>query len=177
MHSPTPLRITIRPAVREDEPAIRALVRSEHLNPLGVDWRNFLMAEDSTGRLVAIGAVKTHGDGSRELASIATVPDARGRGAAGAVIREILARRDPAAGGGRLYLTCRRSMKGFYEKFGFREIGIGEMPPYFRRLYGLFSFMSRMAGKENRLTVMMRSADELRGSEAFPEGANGTANH
>jgi ribosomal protein S18 acetylase RimI-like enzyme len=147
----------LRPAVREDEPAIRALVRSEHLNPLGFHWQNFLMAVDSAGALAAIGAVKTHGDGSRELASIATVPSARGRGAAGAVIREILAREESADPGGPLYLTCRRSMKEFYEKFNFREIGIGEMPPYFRRLYGLFSVMSRMAGKENRLTVMVRS--------------------
>ena len=150
-----PLGIIIRPAVREDASAIRALVRGEHLNPLGLDWRNFLVAEDSAGRLAAIGAVKTHGDGSRELASIATVPDARGRGAASAVIRAILARAESAAAGKPLYLTCRHSMKGFYEAFGFREIGTGEMPPYFRRLYGLFSVMSRLAGKENRLTVMM----------------------
>ncbi len=146
--------MTIRPAVREDEPAIRALVRSEHLNPFGFHWRNFLVAGDSAGAMVAIGAVKTHGDGSRELASIATVPDARGRGAASAVIREILAREESAGSGGPLYLTCRGSMKGFYEKFGFREIGTGEMPPYFKRLYRLFSLVTRIIRIENRLTVM-----------------------
>ncbi len=156
MRHPEQLPITIRLAVREDEPAIRALIRSEHLNPLGFHWRNFLVAEDNAGALVAVGAVKTHGDGSRELASIATVPEARGRGAAGAVIREILAREESASGGGRLYLTCRRSMKGFYEKFGFREIGIGEMPPYFQRLYRLVSIAVKLAGRENQLTVMRR---------------------
>jgi N-acetylglutamate synthase-like GNAT family acetyltransferase len=154
--------ITIRPAVREDEPAVRALVRSEHLNPLGFHWRNFLVAEDSTGSLAAIGAVKTHGDGSRELASIATLPSARGRGAASAVIREILARGESAIPGGPLYLTCRRSMKGFYEKFGFREIGVGDMPPYFRRLYGLFSFITRIIRTENRLTVMRWTGGSFR---------------
>jgi N-acetylglutamate synthase-like GNAT family acetyltransferase len=154
MNSSVPHQITIRPAIRDDFSAIRALVRNEHLNPLGLDWRNFLVAEDSAGRLVAIGAVKTHGDGSRELASIATIPDARGRGAASAVIREILARAESLAAGRPLYLTCRHSMKEFYEAFGFREIGTGEMPPYFRRLYGLVSVMSKLAGKENRLTVM-----------------------
>ena len=148
--------IHLRPAVREDEPAIRALVRREHLNPLGFHWQNFLVAEDSAGALAAVGAVKTHGDGSRELASIATVPSARGRGAAGAVIREILAREESARPGGGLYLTCRRSMKEFYVRFGFREIGIGEMAPYFRRLYRLVSFATRLAGRESQLTVMMR---------------------
>jgi N-acetylglutamate synthase-like GNAT family acetyltransferase len=151
-----PLGITIRPAVRADASVIRALVRREHLNPLGFNWRNFLVAEDSAGGLVSIGAVKTHGDGSRELASIATVPEARGRGAAKAVIHEILAHEESAAPGRALYLTCRHTMKGFYEAFGFREIGTGEMPPYFRRLYGLFSVMTKLAGKENRLTVMIR---------------------
>jgi len=149
-----PLKVAIRPAVREDFAAIRILVRREHLNPLGLDWRNFLVAEDSTGRLAAIGAVKTHGDGSRELASIATVAEARGLGAASAVIRGILAREESAAAGSPLYLTCRNSMKGFYEKFGFREIGTWEMPPYFRRLYRLFSFVVRIIRTENRLAVM-----------------------
>ncbi len=156
MRHPEQLPITIRLAVREDEPAIRALIRSEHLNPLGFHWRNFLVAEDNAGALVAVGAVKTHGDGSRELASIATVPEARGQGIAGAVIREILAREESASLGGRLSLTCRRSMKGFYEKFGFREIGIEEMPPYFRRLYRLVSIAVKLAGRENQLTVMRR---------------------
>ncbi len=156
MHNSAPLQITIRPAVREDEPAIRVLVRSEHLNPLGFHWQNFLVVEDSAGALAAIGAVKTHGDGSRELASIATAPSARGRGAAGAVIREILAREESAEPGGGLYLTCRRPMKEFYVKFGFREIGIGEMPPYFRRLYRLVSFATKLAGRESQLTVMKR---------------------
>ncbi|MGB7538507.1 MAG: GNAT family N-acetyltransferase [Anaerolineales bacterium] len=158
MSNPLPPGFTIRPAVREDFAAVRELVRREHLNPLGLDWRNFLVAENSAGRLVAIGAVKTHGDGSRELASIATVPDARGRGAAGAVIREILARVESASPGQPLYLTCRHTMRGFYEKFGFREIGTGEMPPYFRRLFVLFYIISRLAGKENRPMVMRRIA-------------------
>jgi N-acetylglutamate synthase-like GNAT family acetyltransferase len=154
MNSSEHLHTTIRPAVREDDRAIRALVRSEHLNPLGLDWRNFLVAEDSRRRIVGTGAVKTHGDGSRELASIAVAPDERGRGVAGAVIRKILAREASTAPGRPLYLTCRRSMKGFYEKFGFREIGAGEMPPYFRRVYRLFSIVAGALQSKNRLTVM-----------------------
>ena len=145
---------TIRPAVRADDRALRAMVRREHLNPLGLDWRNFLVAEDSERRILGIGAVKTHGDGSRELASIATAADWRGHGIADAVIRTILKREDAA--GGAMYLTCRDVMAVFYERFGFRSIGAEEMPPYFRRLYRLVSIATGVMRIKNRLTVMKR---------------------
>ena len=157
MPNPPPAGISIREAVREDERAIRAMVRAERLNPLNLDWRNFLVAEDLKRRIVGIGAVKTHGDGSRELASVAVAPVWRGRGVAGAVIREILARESSsAAGDGKpmLYLTCRDSMAVFYERFGFRKFGREEMPPYFRRLHRLFSIVSGAFRNKNRLAVM-----------------------
>jgi N-acetylglutamate synthase-like GNAT family acetyltransferase len=151
--------ITIRPAVREDDRAIRAMVRGEHLNPLGLDWRNFLVAEDPGRRIVGIGAVKRHGDGSRELASIAVTPEDRGRGTAGAIIRTILERESQGMDGkepGVLYLTCRNTMKEFYGQFGFREIGTGEMPPYFRRLYKIFLIVTRVFRTQNKLVVMRK---------------------
>ncbi len=154
MANALPPGIALRPAVQADEGSIRALIRSEHLNPIGLDWRNFLVAADSTGKIAAIGAVKKHGDGSRELASIATVPAWRGKGLAGTVIRAILERQAPADAGKPLYLTCRRPMKGFYEPFGFVEIRVDEMTPYFRRLYRLIAGMSKLMGRENQLTVM-----------------------
>jgi N-acetylglutamate synthase-like GNAT family acetyltransferase len=143
--------ITIRPAVRGDDRSIRAMVRREHLNPLGVDWRNFFVAVNSGWRIVGIGAVKTHGDGSRELASIATDPDWRDQGVAGAVIRTILERED-----GPLYLTCRETMAGFYERFGFEEIGREKMPPYFRRLHVIFSIIITAGGSRFQLKVLKR---------------------
>lgn len=143
--------VTIRPAARGDDHILRGLVRSEHLNPMGLDWRNFRVAENSGGRIVGIGAVKTHGDGSREMASIATAPEWRDRGVAGAVIREILAGET-----GPLYLTCRDSMALFYERFGFRAIERSEMPPYFRRLHRLFTAATGIFRLKNRLLVMRR---------------------
>jgi ribosomal protein S18 acetylase RimI-like enzyme len=151
MQETLPPGITIRTAVREDDSAIRAIVRGERLNPLGYDWKNFLVAADAGGRILGIGAVKRHGDGSRELASIATVPDRRGRGIASAVIRTILDREGAA---GPLYLTCRARMAPFYERFGFRVVGEGEMPPYFRRLYRLVAGVVRFLGGESELRVM-----------------------
>jgi N-acetylglutamate synthase-like GNAT family acetyltransferase len=157
MKSLLPPGITLRPAARADDRAIRARIRAERLNPLGLDWRNFLVAEDPARRIVAIGAVKAHGDGSRELASIAVAPDRRGEGIADAVIRALLEREGKTPGP--VYLTCRRKMADFYMRFGFQPIGIGDMPPYFRRLYMLFYFVSRLLGQNNRLEVM-RGNDE-----------------
>jgi hypothetical protein len=42
-------KLSIRPAVADDQAAIALLVRSEHLNPLGRDWRRFVVASDATG--------------------------------------------------------------------------------------------------------------------------------
>jgi amino-acid N-acetyltransferase len=149
MSDPCPAGISLRPAFAADESAIRAIIRAEGLNPLSIHWRNFLLAEDAEGRIVGMGAIKTHGDGSCELASIAVLPEWRGRGVAGAVIDALMARES-----GPLYLTCRDTMTGFYERFGFREIGIGEMTPYFRRVFRLFSIFQRVFRTESRLVVM-----------------------
>jgi N-acetylglutamate synthase-like GNAT family acetyltransferase len=134
-----PPGISLRPAAAADEPAIRAIIRSEGLNPLSLHWRNFLLAVDADERIVGIGAVKQHGDGSRELASIAVVSSFRGRGVAGVVITTLLARE-----AGPLYLTCRETMVPFYERFGFRRIGGDELTPYFHRLTRIVGVVIRV---------------------------------
>lgn len=148
---PLPYGISLRPAALSDAPSIRAIIHGEGLNPISVHWQNFLLAVDGRGKIVGIGAVKTHGDGSRELASIAVLPSSRGRGVATAIIRAMTA--DEA---GPLYLTCRDSMAGFYERFGFRAIGMGEMTPYFQRLYRIFSLATRLLRARRRLVVMKK---------------------
>jgi N-acetylglutamate synthase-like GNAT family acetyltransferase len=123
---------TMRWAEAKDERAIKALVRSAKINPMGIHWQRFLVAEDA-GRIIGIGQVKVHGDGSRELASIATVPDWQGEGIATAIIEALLAAEVSAASP--LYLTCRSHMEPFYRAFGFRRLErLEEMPVYFRRL-------------------------------------------
>ena len=49
-------------------------------------WPNFVVAEDG-GTIVGIGQVKTHGDGSRELASIAVIPARQSQGIGGRLSR------------------------------------------------------------------------------------------
>lgn len=142
---------TIRPATAGDGPDIRSLVRLARINPIGLDWVRFVVAGTPEGELIGCGQIKTHADGSRELASIAVFPRWRGRGAARAIIEHLL-----VISPGTLYLTCRSSLGPFYEKFGFRAIGEGEMPGYFRRIYRLIRVFGVLPFLHSGLLVMKR---------------------
>jgi N-acetylglutamate synthase-like GNAT family acetyltransferase len=146
--------IIIRPAIAADQPTINAMTRAAGNNPFGLDWRRFLVADES-GRVVGIGQIKPHRDGSRELASIAVIPERQGQGIAAAIIAALLSREN-----GPLYLKCRDELQGFYERFGFRTVEPSEMPPSFRRLYRLVQWITppiRLFVKDlPRLAVMRR---------------------
>jgi ribosomal protein S18 acetylase RimI-like enzyme len=97
--------VTIRPAIEADQPTIRRLIKQANINRMDLRWLNFVVAEDG-GAIVGVGQVKAHSDGSRELASIAVVPELQGRGIGGAIIKTLLAREGDRV----LYLTCRRQL-------------------------------------------------------------------
>jgi N-acetylglutamate synthase-like GNAT family acetyltransferase len=141
----------IRPALIEDGPAIRSLVRSALINPLGIHWSRFLIAVDGENKLVGCGQVKVHRDGSRELASIAVEPAWRRQGVASELIERLAASHEPP-----LYLTCRSHLETFYERFGFRVIRDVEMPPYFRRVYRLVRWFNLITGRKRSILVMRR---------------------
>lgn len=146
--------IAFRPATAADQAAITAIIRQAGINPMGLKWPNFLLAVDAgTGAVVGTGQLKPHGDRSRELASIATVPAYRGRGIAGEIIRRLMARH-AAESRAPLYLTCRSPLRTFYAPYGFREIEPAEMPPYFRRIKRLVNFFRALAPGEVTLSVM-----------------------
>ncbi len=117
---------------------------------MDLDWRRFLVAE-AKGRIIATGQIKPHSDGSRELASIAVVPDHQGRGVGSAIVYALLARSS-----GVLYLTCTQWNVGYYERFGFRRIGRAEMTPYFKCLSCLVSVILTVLRRPERLNVMRR---------------------
>jgi N-acetylglutamate synthase-like GNAT family acetyltransferase len=141
----------IRHAESEDESAIRALVRSVRINPLGIVWPRFVIAVDENNRLVGCGQVKVHRDGSRELASIAVSTAWRGQGVARALIERLVSAHDQP-----LYLTCRYHLGAFYERFGFQVIQPAEMPAYFRRIHRLINFLARFSRARPGLLVMRR---------------------
>jgi N-acetylglutamate synthase-like GNAT family acetyltransferase len=140
----------IRPAAREDFPAIRALIHAVHINPMGLDWRHFLVAVTPENELLGCGQVKLHADGSRELASIAVREPARGQGVARAIIEELLAHEAAHP----LYLMCRARLGALYAKFGFHTIGLDEMSPYFQRISRAERIFNANARPEDRLLVM-----------------------
>ena len=142
---------SLRQAQRTDSATIRLLVNREHLNPLSLDWQHFVVAESAQGQIVGCGQVKTHFDGSRELASIVVAPDWRLRGVAKAIIEHLL-----AAYPGEIYLTCRSTLGVFYMRFGFRVVEEADMPPYFRRISRLSRWLLRLLRSKEGLLVMKR---------------------
>jgi N-acetylglutamate synthase-like GNAT family acetyltransferase len=116
----------LRPATQADQAAIKQIVREARINPTGLAWKRFLVAV-ADGQIVSVGQVKPHFDGSRELASIATVPARQGQGFAGRIIGELLDRER-----GDLYLVCGSTLVRFYERFGFHRAEPGELTPLFR---------------------------------------------
>ncbi len=143
----------IRPATAADQPAITALVRGAGINPLSLRWPRFLVAEE-VGWIIGVAQIKPHGDGSRELASLAVVSDRQGEGIGAALIAAWLSRER-----GPLYLMCADHLEGYYARFGFRRIEAGEMPPYFRRMVRVANIIARVAtllGQSRQVIVMRR---------------------
>jgi N-acetylglutamate synthase-like GNAT family acetyltransferase len=144
-----PGKIILRPACNSDAKAIKDLIYKVGINPMDLNWRHFIVAVDAENGLVGCGQIKPHGDGSRELASIAVRESDRGRGVARAIIERLLAENPPP-----LYLTCRSELESLYQRFRFRTIAFDEMPPYFRRISRLARVFTTLSNGQMRLLVM-----------------------
>lgn len=138
----------IRRATAADQGAIRALIRAVGINPMGLHWQRFIVAE-AGGRVVGSGQIKAHGDRRRELASIAVAPALQRRGIATAIIRSLQRRAGPP-----LYLTCASRNEGLYLRFGFRTLARDEMPPELRRTHRIVNLALRALHRGERLLVM-----------------------
>jgi N-acetylglutamate synthase-like GNAT family acetyltransferase len=140
----------LRPATATDQAAIKALIRSVGINPLGLDWRRFLVGVDEDGRLLGCGQIKPHGDGTRELASVAVVPELRRRGLARSIIYALQEQAGPP-----LWLTCTATLVPFYQPFGFQQItDPAAMSPHFRRLHHLARIFFKLSPQSGELAVM-----------------------
>ncbi|HEX5807588.1 MAG TPA: GNAT family N-acetyltransferase [Anaerolineales bacterium] len=141
--------ITIRPAREPDAARIRDLIYSTGINPMGLDWKRFIVAVDERDEMIGCGQLKPHGHDLLELASIAVYPEQRGKGIARAIIEHLL-KNSPRP----LYLMCESSLGPLYEKFGFRAISYEEMPRYFQRISKLAGLATTLARREVRLLIM-----------------------
>ncbi len=140
----------LRQAESSDMPAIRSLVRAVRINPTGLNWQHFIIAVTEGNEILGCGQVKTHRDGSRELASIAVVESARGLGIARAIIERLLSEHKDRP----LFLMCRASLQSLYDKFGFHTAGMVDLPVYFRRIKRIERFLNANSPATERLLVM-----------------------
>ncbi len=144
---------SLRRATQQDSRAIRVLIWKVGINPLALDWRRFIVAVDDQNRLLGCGQIKPHGDGSRELASIAVQPFAQGQSIGSAIIRCLL--QDAPLP---LYLTCRHTLESYYQPFGFRAIHDPQLlPPYFRRIRRLANVWVSITRGKSHLLIMIKS--------------------
>ena len=140
---------TLRPARESESGVIKDLIHLSGINPMGLDWKRFIVAVNDQDQVIGIGQLKPHGTEILELASIAVFPEFRGTGVARAII-EYLLKESPRP----LYLMCESSRGSLYEKFGFQVIEYAEMPRYFQRITKLAGLMTTLARRDARLLVM-----------------------
>jgi N-acetylglutamate synthase-like GNAT family acetyltransferase len=142
---------TPRPARETDFPSIKQLIYAGEINPMGLDWKRFVVAVSPDGKVIGCGQLKPHGKETVELASIVVSSGYRNQGIARAIIEHLLAD-SPRP----LYLMCRSRLEPLYEKFGFRSISSEEMPRYFQRISKLAGWVETVArsGEGDGLSVM-----------------------
>jgi N-acetylglutamate synthase-like GNAT family acetyltransferase len=144
--------ISIRNARKRDIDNIKELIIRSKLNPTSLDWRNFLIAESFEGDFVGCGQIKSHADGSKELASLAVREPYRGQGIGKSLI-EVLISQNPET----LHLMCQSSMGSLYEIYDFEIIETNEMPTYFRRVSQLPGVLGNLAKQGESLLIMRRA--------------------
>lgn len=142
---------SLRPATSSDASTIRHIISQVRINPLALDWHRFTLAVDPYGRVIGCGQVKPHTDGSIELASIAVLPEWRKHGVARQIIESLLEERSDT-----IYLTCQSQLGPMYNKFGFQDVQLAEMTPYFKRLFRVVSWIGKLTRQPHTILVMRR---------------------
>ena len=143
------INFRLRPARESESSQIKELINLVGINPMGLDWKRFVVAVNERDEMIGCGQIKPHGTEILELASIAMYPEHQGQGIASAIIAHLLAN-SPRP----MYLMCESSRGSLYEKFGFRSIEYNEMPRYFQRMSKLAGLVTTLARRDERLLVM-----------------------
>ena len=146
--------IGIRRATERDQQAIRALVRSERLNPTDLNWPNFVVAVVGS-RVIGAVQMRRHSDGSRELGSLVVSKEARGSGLASRMIDALLSSEHEP-----VWMITAEPYAGAYSRWGFEQIEARSAPVKVRRnhlmgsLVRVISFVMRRPMR--RLVILER---------------------
>ena len=140
---------SIRPARESESSQIQGLIHFAGINPMGLDWKRFVVVVNDEDEMIGCGQLKPHGADILELASLAVYPEYRGQGVARIIIEHLLAN-SPRP----LYLMCESSLGPLYEKFGFRSVSYDEMPRYFQRISKLAGLVTSLSRKDQHLLIM-----------------------
>jgi amino-acid N-acetyltransferase len=150
------MTVFVRPAVAADQDSILALTRGERVNPTGLHWRRFFVAERD-GALVGAVQMRLHRDGARELGTLVVVPQARNQGVAARLIGALLSRNR-----GRVLMVTGRKHAQHYARWGFAPIRPCQAPRGVSRNYWmgtcggyLFALLQRRA--RNPLVILDRA--------------------
>lgn len=136
----------IRPATSADQTTIRRMVLQAGINPTGLKWQRFMVAE-AEGAVIGIVQIKPHRDDSQELASLAVAPQWQGQGVGSTLVHTLLQKSKAP-----LHLMCEASLQTYYARFGFVALELADMPPYFKRVARLLNLFT--TAKTRRLAVM-----------------------
>lgn len=123
------MSLTIRPARQEEQEKIVSLIHQAKISPRNLHWEHFLVAEEN-GQIAGIRQVKVHAQGTREVGSGYVLPEFRHRGISARLMNEILSRETDT-----LYLMCHDKWMPYYERFGFRQVPVDQLPADFRKEY------------------------------------------
>lgn len=149
------MTVSIRPATEQDQAQICALARGERVKPMGLNWPNFVVAEQA-GRLVGAVQIRTHGDGSLELGSLMVCSALRGQGIAARLIERRL---DGVTS--RILMITGRRYADHYRQWGFAPIAPTAAPRSIRIHYWVGHLVGGIASalrgrKRNPLAVLDR---------------------
>jgi N-acetylglutamate synthase-like GNAT family acetyltransferase len=150
------MTVLVRPAVAADQDAILALARGERVNPTGLHWPRFFVAE-CDGTLVGAVQMRLHHDGAHELGTLVVAPQVRNQGIAAQLINALLSRDR-----GRVFMVTGRKHAEHYARWGFAPIRPCQAPRGVSRNYwmgtcGGYLFAALQRRPRNPLVILDRA--------------------
>jgi N-acetylglutamate synthase-like GNAT family acetyltransferase len=123
------VQVVVRRVRSDDQPVISAMVRRAQLNPADLHWEQFVVGERD-GRVVGVAQLPRHSDGTKELASLVVEPGTREHGIATQMVDALFAGETAA-----VYALIDRRFVGHFARWGFSQVGRGELPRSVSRIY------------------------------------------